>query len=133
MLNNKGREFWLIGISFFLVYVVWGSTYLANAWGVASVPPFIYAGTRFVIAGVLLYAISYSHNKNPITKIQLKNTIIAGFMLFAIGNGLVVWSLKFMDSGITSLVVAFQPLIVVFLMWLMRSQKPNRYSCGDFP
>ncbi|MFT4667495.1 MAG: drug/metabolite transporter (DMT)-like permease [Polaribacter sp.] len=128
MLNNKDKEFWLIGVSFFLIYVVWGSTYLANAWGIRSVPPFIYAGTRFVIAGALLYFISRSKNKSPITKIQLKNTIIAGFMFFAIGNGLVVWSLKFMDSGITSLVVAFQPLVVVFLMWSMRSQKPNRYS-----
>jgi drug/metabolite transporter (DMT)-like permease len=128
MLNNQDKEFWLIGVSFFLIYVVWGSTYLANAWGIRSVPPFIYAGTRFVIAGALLYFISRSKNKSPITKIQLKNTIIAGFMFFAIGNGLVVWSLKFMDSGITSLVVAFQPLVVVFLMWSMRSQKPNRYS-----
>lgn len=128
MINNKDREFWLIGISFFTVYVVWGSTYLANAWGVASVPPFIYAGTRFVVAGILLFVFTRFQNKKSISRLQIKNTIIAGFMLFAIGNGLVVWALKFIDSGITSLVVAFQPLVVVFLMWLMRNQKPNRYS-----
>jgi drug/metabolite transporter (DMT)-like permease len=128
MLKNKNREFWLIGVSFLLVYVVWGSTYLANAWGVRSVPPFIYAGTRFVIAGFILFVTTRSRNKSPITSLQIKNSIIAGFLLFAIGNGLVVWALKFIDSGIASLIVAFQPLVVVFLMWLMREQRPTVYS-----
>lgn len=111
-----------------MIYVVWGSTYLANAWGVMHVPPFIYAGSRFVVAGGLLLAITFKQNKEPITKLQIKNTFIAGFMLFAIGNGLVVWALKFVDSGMTSLIVSFQPLVVVFLMWIMRNQKPNLYS-----
>ncbi|MFK7808729.1 MAG: EamA family transporter [Saprospiraceae bacterium] len=128
MFNSSNKEFWLIGISFFTIYVVWGSTYLANAWGVAHIPPFILAATRFVVAGVALFTLSSIGRKNQITKLQIKNTIFAGLMLFAIGNGLVVWALKFIDSGIASLIVSFQPLVVVFLMWLMRSQKPSIYS-----
>ena len=127
-MSNSRREFWLIGISFFLIYVVWGSMYLANAWGVLYVPPFIYAGCRFVPAGLLLYLFAYFTDAEKITKLQVKNTIIAGLLLFAIGNGLVTWALKFVDSGIASLFVAFQPLVVVFLMWLMRSKRPNIYT-----
>ncbi|MFT7606626.1 MAG: hypothetical protein ACI8VT_004229, partial [Saprospiraceae bacterium] len=43
---KRNKEFWLIILSFFILYIVWGSTYLANAWGVKSVPPFIFAGVR---------------------------------------------------------------------------------------
>ncbi len=125
MPENK-RDIWLIPLSFFIVYIVWGSTYLANAWGVEVVPPFLFAGWRFVVAGILLLLLTRIYSPILYTSRQLLNTFYAGFMLFAIGNGLVVWALMYIDSGITALIIAMQPLVVALMMWGIKKQRPNR-------
>lgn len=114
----------LVVLSFIIVYLVWGSTYLANAWGVESIPPFLFAGCRFLIAGICLLGISALFKPIKVTQQQLINTAFAGFLLFAVGNGLVVWALQFVDSGITALVIACEPMIVAMLMWLIKGKKP---------
>ncbi len=130
-MGNKTRQWWLIGISFFIVYIVWGSTYLTNAWGVKVVPPFLFAGTRFILAGLLL--LGWSRFISPIqcTWQQFKNSVIAGFALFAVGNGFVVWALQYVDSGLTALIVSCQPLLVALMIWGLYNEKPNwRTSFG---
>jgi drug/metabolite transporter (DMT)-like permease len=123
---KRNKEFWLIILSFFILYIVWGSTYLANAWGVKSVPPFIFAGVRFLIAGITLLGISRLFGPIQITKQQLKNTAFAGIFLFTVGNGMIVWSLQYIDSGIAALFVSFEPLIVAVMLWQMKNEKPKR-------
>ncbi len=123
---KRNKEFWLIILAFFIIYIVWGSTYLANAWGVKSVPPLIFAGARFLLGGVLLLGIARLFGPIKVSKKQLVNTMIAGVVLFTIGNGMVVWSLQFLDSGITALFVAFEPLIVAVLLWKFKNQKPKK-------
>ena len=125
-MTNKKREFWLIIAAFFIMYVVWGSTYLANAWGVKVVPPFLFSAGRFIVAGTLLLGVLAIFQPIRISTKQLKNALIAGVMLFAIGNGLVVWALQYVDSGLTALLVAGQPLIVALLLWQMKNQNPNK-------
>jgi len=122
---QKATPDFKIILAFFIIYFVWGSTYLANTWAIADMPPFLMAGMRFVIAGVLLYGYCTLIGKKAPTRVQVQNTIFAGLFLFAMGNGLVVWALQFVDSGIAALVVAFEPLIVVLMMWKMKSEKPT--------
>ncbi len=112
-------------LAFFIIYFVWGSTYLANTWAIADMPPFMMAGMRFIFAGVLLYGYCLLIGKKSPTRMQIKNTLYAGLFLFAMGNGLVVWALQFVDSGIAALVVAFEPLVVVLMMWKMKAEKPT--------
>ena len=112
-------------LAFFIIYFVWGSTYLANQWAIADMPPFLMAGMRFVIAGALLYGYCMLIGKKSPTRTQVQNTFFAGLFLFAMGNGLVVWALQYVDSGIAALVVAFEPLIVVLMMWKMKNEKPT--------
>lgn len=123
---NRDRDFWLILLSFFTIYVVWGSTYLANAWGVGSIPPFLLAGMRFSIAGWILLLLSRLTGPIQFTKQQLINSAIVGFMLFTIGNGLAVWALKYIDSGLSALFVSLQPLIVALMLWGWKQQQPKK-------
>src|SRR5690606_25745050 len=58
-----------------------------------------------------------------ITKKQLLNTIIAGFLFLTFGNGVVVWALKYVDSGFAALEISAQPLIVLLLMLLLQGKK----------
>jgi len=68
--------------------------------------------------------------KKAPTRAQIQNAGFAGFFLFAMGNGLVVWALQFVDSGIAALVVAFEPLIVVLMMWKLKNEKPSVNTWG---
>lgn len=115
----------MIVLAFFIIYFVWGSTYLANQWAIADMPPFLMAGVRFFVAGVLLYGYCAVLGKENPTGIQVRNSLKAGFFLFAMGNGLVVWALQYVDSGIAALVVAFEPLIVALMMWRMKAERPS--------
>ena len=121
-MTKDKKQFWIIILAFFIIYIVWGSTFLANAWGIQSVPPFLFAGTRFVVAGILLLGIAYLFNPEKITRKQLINTAYAGFFLFTIGNGLVAKSLQYIDSGIVALFVSFQPLIVALMLWQWKKE-----------
>jgi len=114
----------LIISAFFAIYVIWGSTYLLNKIAVAELPPFMLAGVRFTVAGLLIFGIAALLGKSlRITKKQLGNTILVGFLFLSFGNGVVVWALKYVDSNFAALEISAQPLIVLLMMWILQGKK----------
>ncbi|MDP5060536.1 MAG: EamA family transporter [Maribacter sp.] len=114
----------LVVLSFFAIYFIWGSTYLWNKIAVTELPAFMLAGIRFVIAGSLIFVISKILGFSlKITKQQFKNTFLAGFLFLTFGNGVVVWALKFVDSGFAALEVSAQPLVVLLMMRVFQGKK----------
>jgi len=76
--------------AFAAVYVVWGSTYLAIRFAIETIPPYLMAGTRFLIAGVMLYAWARGRGApRPSRAHWASATIVVGLLLF-VGNGCVV-------------------------------------------
>lgn len=124
-MENKDRKFWLIIICFAVVYLVWGSTYLVNYFAIQDIPPFLTGGSRFFVAGLILYVITYLLGAKKPTWKQWKNTAITGILFLSIGAGGVIWAEQFVDTGIAALIVSFEPLLVVLLLWYFRAQKPN--------
>ena len=124
------REFWLIILAFFTIYVVWGSTFLANSWAVQAIPPFLLAAVRFTIAGFILLGMARMVEPVRPTKKQIINCGIAGIVLFSIGNGMAVWSLQYIDSGVSALMISLQPLIVALMMWGWKKEKPTLGTWG---
>lgn len=114
----------LILLAFFAIYVIWGSTYLLNKIAVTELPAFMLAGIRFITAGGLIFLIA-KFLKIPlvVTKRQLGNSIIAGFLFLTFGNGVVVWALKFVDSGFAALEISAQPLVVLLLMRILQNKR----------
>ena len=114
----------LIVLAFFAIYVIWGSTYLLNKIAVSELPPFKLASLRFIVAGIIIFIIAKLLKvKISITKKQFKNTIIAGFLFLTFGNGIVVWALKFVDSGFAALEISAQPLVVLILLRIFQGKK----------
>ncbi|MBU3822207.1 EamA family transporter [Flavobacteriaceae bacterium XHP0103] len=127
MANQKKTV--LILLAFFAIYVIWGSTYLLNKIAVSELPPFKLASIRFIVAAILIFLIAKLLKVDiSITRQQLKNTIIAGFLFLTLGNGVVVWALKFVDSGFAALEISAQPLVVLLLMWLIQGKKISAMS-----
>src|SRR5580765_6516307 len=104
--------------AFAAVYVVWGSTYLAIRYAVASMPPFLMAGSRFAISGAILYAWARLRGVAKPTAAEWRTAAITGFLLICIGNGSVAWAERRVPSGLAALLVAVVPLWMVLLDWI---------------
>ena len=92
-------------IAYLVVCVFWGSTYLAIKVGVTELPPFLFAGLRFLIAGLLLFGIARALGDALPRRSDWRTLAIVGVLLLAGGNALVVWSEQYIASGIASIFV----------------------------
>lgn len=118
------RKTILIVLAFFAIYVIWGSTYLLNKIAVVELPPFFLASFRFMTAGMIIFAIAkWMKLSLAITRKQLINCVFSGFLFLVYGNGVFVWSLKYVDSGFAALEASTQPLFVLLLMRLIDNKK----------
>ncbi|CAN5356777.1 drug/metabolite exporter YedA [soil metagenome] len=119
----------LIIFAFFSIYVIWGSTYLLNKIAVTELPPFMLASIRFIVAGLLIFLLGKILKLDlSITRKQLINTSIAGFLFLTFGNGIVVWALKYVDSGFAALEISAQPLIILLLLRIIDGKKIQAMS-----
>ncbi len=115
----------LIILAFIAIYFVWGSTYLANYFAIASIPPFLMSGSRFMTAGLLLYAYGRLRGNQTPNWEEIKTGLISGFLLLSVGTGSIVWSEQFIDTGLVALLVSFQPLVIVMMMWIWKKRRPG--------
>ena len=113
-----------IALAFAAVYLIWGSTYLAIRVGIETLPPFTLAAVRFLIAGVILYAILRLRGATRPTRAQWLRTAGIGTLLLCGGNGLVCAAEEFVPSGIAALFVATVPVFMVMLdRWWNRATR----------
>lgn len=101
-------------LSFAGVYLIWGSTYLAVKFSLDGFPPFMMAGIRFFIAGILFFLIAYFKGDSRPTLQDWKNGLITGFMMNFCGQGLNFLVAKEVPSSIVALICAMAPLLITF-------------------
>tara|TARA_B100001059_G_scaffold57356_1_gene52685 strand:+ start:16214 stop:17143 length:930 start_codon:yes stop_codon:yes gene_type:complete len=119
----------LIFFAFISVYVIWGSGYLLNKIAVQELDPLMLASVRFMTSGVIIFLISILLNFSlKISKKQLVNSIIAGFLFLSFGNGMLVWALLYVDSSFAALEISAQPLIILILMRIIYGTKIKQMS-----
>lgn len=108
------------------VYLIWGSTYLGIRVVVETIPPFLSAGFRFLLAGAILYAFATLRGASQPKRGDWKPAAITGGLLLLGGNGLVSWAEQTVPSGLAALVIATVPLWVVLLEWIAPARaKPS--------
>jgi drug/metabolite transporter (DMT)-like permease len=119
-----------IWAALFTVYIVWGSTYLGILLAIRTIPVFLMAGSRFLIAGVLLYAwsIRRGDTADRPTGRQWAAAAVVGAALFLGGNGLLSWAELRVDTGTSSLVIATVPLWMAILDRLFFGQRLGRMA-----
>src|SRR5437763_6292396 len=104
-------------IAFAALYLIWGSTYLGIRFAIETIPAFLMAGARFLLAGIIMYAIAWSHGIGKSTWANWRTSLIIGACLLLGGNGGVTMSEKYIDSGLAALIVAIVPIYIVLLAW----------------
>ena len=126
---------WLVLANLWSVYLVWGSTYLAIRVAVETIPPFVGAGVRFVIAGLIVAAFLQARGRLALGSLvpeQLVASAVVGTLLLLGGNGLVMAAEQTVPSGLAALVVASVPLWVVVLRTL-DGQRVSRTTLASIP
>jgi drug/metabolite transporter (DMT)-like permease len=117
-----------------IIYILWGSTYLAIRLALDTLPPFLSAATRFLIAGALMvgflwlrgrFSNSPSAKLEPIRKEHWRSAAIIGGLLLFGGNGLVVQSEQYIDSGVAAVLIAAVPIWMNLLEALATRRRPS--------
>jgi drug/metabolite transporter (DMT)-like permease len=99
-------------LAFAIIYFVWGSTFLAIRVGVREVPPFLLAGLRFLIAGLLLFAwMRAKGTVSPTTREWFSATLLA-VLIFVLDYGLLFWVERRVPSGIAAVMMATIPVFM---------------------
>jgi drug/metabolite transporter (DMT)-like permease len=114
-----------VAAAFAAVYLIWGSTYLAISFVEESLPPFFMAGTRFLIAGSILYALIRLRGTSRETRSDWGKMFVTGGLMLLGGHGAVIWAEQWVPSGLTSLLVSTVPLWMVLSNYLWNRSKPN--------
>ena len=110
------------------IYIVWGSTYLAIRFAVETMPPFLTAGFRFLIAGGVLYIFRRLRGDKAPLRLEWRSAAIVGLFLLVGGNGGVMWAEQRVASGIAALLIASVPLWIALLDSLRPGgRRPDRW------
>src|SRR6202161_3296713 len=111
-------------LAFAAIYVLWGSTYLAIRIAVQLVPPLFAAGTRFFLAGTLLYAVMRLRGRPRPAGKEWGSLAVIGLLMFVVTYGAVFWAEKYVPSGLTSVLEATLPLMTIALeVFVFRQQR----------
>jgi drug/metabolite transporter (DMT)-like permease len=111
-------------LAFLAIYVLWGTSFLAIRIAVLEVPPLFAAGTRFFVAGVVLYGFMRFRGRPKPTASQWRSLAVIGLLMFVAEYGPLFWAEKYVPSGIASVLEATLPLITMALeTWVFRRHR----------
>jgi drug/metabolite transporter (DMT)-like permease len=114
---------WKLLTALWTVYLVWGSTYVAIKLSVRTLPALLSAGSRFLLAGVLLALIlTLTRRSIRVTRRELASSALLGLSLLALGVGLVTLAETRIDSSIAAMIAGTVPLQVILLRTLARER-----------
>src|ERR1700689_4950514 len=111
-------------LAFFAIYVLWGTSFLGIRIAVQEVPPLFAAGTRFFVAGVVLYGFMRFRGRPRPSASQWRSLALIGLLMFVAEYGPLFWAEKYVPSGIASVLEATLPLITMALeTWVFRRHR----------
>lgn len=127
-----------VAINLLIVYVLWGSTYLAIRVVVETLPPFLAAAARFLVAGALLLVLVAAYARvrradGPMERPswrQWRSALIIGTLLLFAGNGLVSQAEQYVDSGIAAVLIAAVPIWMNVIDAIVTRRRPSLLVVG---
>ncbi len=124
MQTENKRPRWLTLLAFAIIYLVWGSTFLAIRVGVHEVPPLLFAAMRFLTAGIILYGWMIARGEPSPNLRQWLSASLLGLLIFVLDYGLLFWAEKRVPSGLAAVMLATIPAFTAFSeILLLRTQK----------
>ncbi len=115
---------WKLLLAFAIIYLVWGSTYLAIRIGVHEIPPFLMAGLRFTVAGAVMWAwMRVTGTPSPSAR-EWRDASVLGTLMFLIDYACLFWAEQRVPSGIAAVILAMIPVCITLLeITFLRTQR----------
>ncbi|NMZ69884.1 Uncharacterized membrane protein [Pseudomonas peli] len=126
---SRTRSLLLIG-AFAIIYIGWGTTYLANHFLLLEVPPFVIGSLRFSIAGLLALAWVLLSGQLRIQRSDWGGVLIGSLALIAVGQGALIYANQYLPTGMLAMLYTTLPLWSVALEWLLGERPPLWVMCG---
>lgn len=125
--NFFNRKIITMILAFAAVYLIWGSTYLGIKYAIETIPAFLMAGTRFLVAGSILFLlVRFTGEYEKPKLIHWRTSFIVGALLLLLGNGGVVVAQHYIPSSTVALLIATEPFWVILIAWsLMKGKRPS--------
>ena len=124
MQSNEHRPAWKTLLAFAIIYIVWGTTYLAIRVGVEEVPPFLLAAIRFLIAGGVIYGWMIARGERSPSAREWLGACVIGIMIFVMDYGVLFWAEERVPSGVTAIMMATIPVFTALSeIIILRTQK----------
>ena len=117
-------------LALLIVYVVWGSTYFAIHIALQSFPPFLLMGTRFLVAGGLLYGFLLLRGVAQPSWLQWRDAGLVGSLILVGGMGLTSYAQQYISSGLTAVFIACSPFILAFCVGMYGEWPTRREWAG---
>jgi len=115
---------WKVLLAFGIIYFVWGSTFLAIRVGVREVPPFLLAGMRFLVAGILLYGWMRARGTPSPTMREWSSATLLAVLIFVMDYGLLFWAERRVPSGIAAVMMATIPVFIALSeIFILKAQR----------
>jgi drug/metabolite transporter (DMT)-like permease len=117
---------WKTLLAFAIIYLVWGSTFLAIRVGVSEVPPFLLAAMRFLIAGLVLYGWMIARGERSPSGREWMSAFSLAVLIFVGDYGLVFWAEQRVPSGVAAVMMATIPAFMALseIIFLRRRSSP---------
>src|SRR4051794_31555720 len=124
MNTEHGAPAWKTVLAFAIMYLVWGSTFLAIRVGVREIPPFLLAAMRFLAAGAILFCWTKLRGERSPTRREWLSAFALALLIFVLDYGLLFWAEQRVPSGIAAVMMATIPAFtVLFEILLLRTQR----------
>ena len=124
MATTAHRPAWLTLLCYGIIYFVWGTTYLAIRIGVHEVPPFLLAGMRFFVAGLVLYMWTIAQGERSPTARQWMSAFLLALLIFVFDYGLLFWAEQRVPSGLAAVMLATIPAFMALSeIIILRTQR----------
>ena len=118
-----------IAVAFAVIYIVWGTTFLAIRFALETIPPFMMAGIRFLIAGSLLFVWSYYRYSIKLTMTDLKLPVTTGLLMIFVGHGSLAFAEQYISSGFAALLCSVIPVWMVLFSWMQSGiNRPDKFT-----
>jgi len=109
------RNQWTIALAFAAVYIIWGSTYIAIMIGIQSMPPFILAAIRFIIAGILLWVWCVVKKEEKPSAASIRTNSFAGVLTLFGGTASIAWAEQYISTSLAAIIVTGVPFWFILL------------------
>ena len=114
-------------IALVFICIAWGTTYLGIKIGLEALPPFLMAGSRQLLAGLIIFLMAFGNKLHrDLSRSNIARQALIGFLLITLGNGLVSWAEAFIPSGVAALLCATMPIMSVLInLTVQKTEKIN--------